>query len=205
MLPSKNPLLLVATLMLSLMLTGAHADTQDAGAHEHGVGGLDLAFDGSRLEIGFTAPGSDLVGFEGTPADYGDTAKVQATLAALDNAPSLFGFEPEGACLPSDPADIDAPVAALQVPGGAAKPVEDPARAHHEHDHSDEYGATSTGHGDWRVSYTFDCRTPAAVNVNLFDVFPSLRTLRAQYVGPSVQSGADLTPAARRIELGGAR
>ena len=207
---------LIATLALATLPMRVNAQEHAAGAHEHGVGSLDLALDGGRLEIAFTAPGSDIVGFEGQPADSGDADKVQAAVATLANAAALFAFEPAGACTPSAKPDVGPPAAALQAPGGVTA-IADAAHAHehddkenkhkheHEHEHEHEHDKGSAGHGDWSASYTFDCTAPTAVIVNLFDAFGSLQEVRAQVIAPGAQTGAELTPAARRIALGAAR
>ncbi len=202
--------MLIAIVALVTLPARVNAQDHAAGAHEHGVGSLDLALDGGRLEIAVTAPGSDIVGFEGQPADSDDADKVQAAVAALGNAATLFAFEPAAACTPAAKPDVDPPAAALQAPGGSTAQA-DAAHAHaHDHkesepEHAHEHAEGSASHGDWSASYTFDCTAPTAVIVNLFDAFPSLQEVRAQVIAPGAQTGAELTPAARRIALGATR
>ena len=210
MTPIRSSTLLAMVVALSALPVRAHAQDHSAEAHEHGVGQLEIALDGGRLEIGFTTPGSDVVGFEGQPADEADVAKVKSALATLDDPKQLFGFEPAGACSASGGARIEPPAAALQPVAAAGKAVAASADAHdhhaeHDHDHDHDHAEASSGHGNWRASYTFECSSPTAIVVNLFDVFPSLQTIRTQLIAPGAQTGAELTPGSRRIDFGPAR
>ena len=39
-------------------------ETRQLDAHEHGVGQLDIAFDGNQISMELHAPGADIVSFE---------------------------------------------------------------------------------------------------------------------------------------------
>jgi ABC-type nickel/cobalt efflux system permease component RcnA len=199
--------LLATAVVLAALPDPASTQDQPAQAHEHGVGQLDIVLDGARLEIALSAPGSDIVGFEGSPATAADAAKVKSALATLERPIALFAFEPADACSPNEAARIEAPAAAL-APVERAGEAAASTHAHDQHaahDHDHHHGESSGDHGTWSASYTFDCTSPAALVVNLFDVFPSLQTIRTQVVAPGAQTGAELTPASRRIVLDAAR
>ncbi len=197
--------LLATAVALAALPDPASTQDQPAQAHQHGVGQLDIVLDGARLEIALSAPGSDIVGFEGPPATAADAANVKSALATLERPIALFAFEPAGACSPHEAARVEAPAAALE-PVERVGEAAASAHAHDEHaGHDHAHGEASGDHGNWGASYTFDCTTPATLVVNLFDVFPSLHTIRTQVVAPAAQTGAELTPASRRIVLDAAR
>ena len=68
---------------LAILWTPAHAAGTGHAAHEHGVSKLDIAFDGSNLEIELSSPGMDIVGFEHAAAMPGDKETVSNALSAL--------------------------------------------------------------------------------------------------------------------------
>jgi hypothetical protein len=171
---------------------------REHGAHVHGVGWLDVALDGATLELSFKAPGADVAGLEGPPADAADVAKVGTAQRALANSSALFTFEPAGACALEGTADVRPPAAALKAPDAAAKDDHDHDHDHdHEHDHEGAHG-----HGDWEASWRFRCATaPQAVRFEGFTAFPSLEKVGVQVLGPAGQTAVELTPSARRIPL----
>lgn len=86
-------------LILALAATPALAEeTREMGAHVHGVGALNIAFDGSAVAMEFQAPGADIVGFEHSAATEADRAAIDAAVATLARPLDLFAFPDAAAC-----------------------------------------------------------------------------------------------------------
>ncbi len=74
--------------------------------------------------------------------------------------------------------------------------------AHEGHDHSDHDHAE---HREARLTYTFACERPDAldsVTVTMFSAFPRLEALEVVYLGPNTQASFDLSPSNNRASLG---
>lgn len=67
-------------------------------AHEHGVGRLNIAIDGTSVLIEFHAPGADIVGFEYEAKNEKDIAAIDKAIAALSRPPELFAFPATAEC-----------------------------------------------------------------------------------------------------------
>ena len=83
-------------LLFFLALTAAVAtpafaqETRQLDAHEHGVGQLDIAFDGKQIAMELHAPGADIVGFEYVAESSEDRAAIDAAVAILAKPLDLF-------------------------------------------------------------------------------------------------------------------
>ena len=74
--------------LTAVVATPAFAqEARQLNAHEHGVGQLDIAFDGDQIAMELHAPGADIVGFEYGAESAEDRAAVDAAEgAALHSA-----------------------------------------------------------------------------------------------------------------------
>ncbi|MEP5729624.1 MAG: DUF2796 domain-containing protein [Sulfitobacter sp.] len=86
-----------AMLILSAGTLGAEENRQ-LDAHEHGVGQLDIAFDGDQIAMALHAPGADIVGFEYAAQSAEDRAKVDAAVANLAKPLDLFALPAAAGC-----------------------------------------------------------------------------------------------------------
>lgn len=175
------------------------------GPHEHGVGNMNVVIDKSELLIELEIPGADIVGFEHPAVADADISAVQSALKTLDQATTLFQLAPDAGCtlhstsLETDLLEDDSAHGSDDDHDDHAKEGdhghEDHAHDdHHEHDAHDEHDEEI--HGSFRAVYEFDCATPDALDgvaTTLFEVFPSLESLRAQSVGLNGQSAQDLS------------
>jgi hypothetical protein len=73
-------------------------DNRQLGAHEHGVGELDIAFDGGQIAMALRAPGSDIVGFEYAATSAEDRAAVDSAVATLARPLDLFVMPEAAQC-----------------------------------------------------------------------------------------------------------
>lgn len=65
-------------------------DARQLGSHEHGVGQLDIAIDGSQVAMELHAPGADIVGFEYAVESDEDVTAVDSALMVLASPLELF-------------------------------------------------------------------------------------------------------------------
>ena len=184
--------LLLALPFALLPLAVAHADDDhdhehaSLGAHEHGVGSLDVALDGQTLELDLDGPAMNLVGFEHIATTDADKAKVAAAQAQLSNPLVLFSL-PKAA-------DCSVEAQDLQSPLFEAAPEEAAGVAKGEHHHS-----------DIEAHYAFTCSKPEALKTldlsKFFKTFPGTHKIKVQLIGSSSQQGVEATPQAPTVKF----
>ena len=87
------------TFFLTLCALPALAEgNRELDAHEHGVGTLNIAIDGSNVAMEFSAPGADIVGFEHPAKSEEDKALISEGLAVLSEPLGLFGIPADAGC-----------------------------------------------------------------------------------------------------------
>jgi len=200
----KNALVLAAC---AVLLTAAPAFAH--GAHEHGVARLNVAVDGSTVDIDLESPLANPLSFEHAPSTPEQRQAVQDMAVNLHRAENIFVFPAAAQCrlksvtLESEalPADLLQAVASPQPQTSAAKGAQ-PAAAtgdgHGQHD-GHEQGAE---HADLDASFAFECAHPEALHgmdVRLFAQWPALHELRVQLVTPAGQHAAELTGQAHQL------
>ncbi|QFS81714.1 hypothetical protein FIU97_02900 [Roseivivax sp. THAF40] len=112
---------------LIALLAAAPAVAQDArqlDAHEHGVGELNIAIEGTTVAMELHAPGADIVGFEYAAESETDRAAVDAAVATLARPLDLFVLPAAAEC------SVTQASAALESD-----------EAHEDHDHGDEHAS----------------------------------------------------------------
>ncbi|HTU62724.1 MAG TPA: DUF2796 domain-containing protein [Polyangiales bacterium] len=143
-------------------------------AHEHGTATLDVALDGTRLQLHFRTPAINLLGFEHAPRSpkEQDTA-ARSTRLLRDGAAQ---FQPSAA-------------ARCQI---VTTRVTEP-----------DWSA-SEEHADFEAEYEFRCERPAALKqleVRLLSQLDEHLKVRAQVASGSGQHGAELTHANPTLPL----
>ena len=169
------------------------------GAHEHGVGQLNLAVEGDEVEIELTVPGADAVGFEHAPSTNAQKQAVREAARALKVADKLFAF-PKAAGCRAEKAEVGS---ALMDAAGSKD--EKHGHAHEkEHEHGDDKRKDEEAHAEFRAHYHFHCENPGElthVDLGFFKAFPSARELQARTITPSGQGAAELTAEAPRLKF----
>ena len=158
-------------------------------AHEHGIARLDVAVDGARLLIGLESPLDNLVGFEHAPRSDKQRAALKKMTEELMASERLYKL-PAGAECKSVRVALEHP---HQGGGLAAGKAEKPDRARDSHDDA---------HAELRGTWEFVCgRSDSLIrlDVQLFDVFPGIKRIRAQIATARGQATANLTAAKRTI------
>ena len=152
------------------------------GPHEHGVVKLDVAVEPGRVTLLMESPLANLVGFERAPRSDAERQRVDAALATLNAAATLFKLDPAAGCTPG-PVELNA--AALE---DGSKPGAAPAEA---------------GHADLDASFSFKCKkvVPAFVDIGLFATFPGVQRIDVQLTTGNAQSKRTLTRPTARLSL----
>jgi len=177
-------------------------NARELDAHEHGVGTLNIAIDGTAVAMAFEAPGADIVGFE-----Y--AAESGADLAAIDAAVSTLGA-PLDLFVMSDAANCSL------VDAQAALEGEDGHDDHDEEDHnelaeegSDDRGdddhADEAGHTEFHAEYTLTCDKPDAlteIKFTYFDAFPNAKEVEVQIITTSDAQAFEVRRDAPVLDLG---
>ncbi|MGZ2255927.1 zinc uptake protein ZrgA [Roseobacter sp. A03A-229] len=194
-----------------LVLSAAPAladDTRQLGAHEHGVGQLNMAIEGTTVALELHAPGADIVGFEYEATSAEDRAAVDAAVATLARPLELFVFPTAAEC------SVTEASAKLEIDEAHGDHGHDDHghddHAHkqddHAHDHDHEAHAEEAGHSEFHAEYTLNCANPDAlsgISFAYFDTFENAQKLEMQIVSEAGAQALDVTRAAPELNLRG--
>jgi hypothetical protein len=154
-------------------VAAAEKEHRRHGAHQHGVGKLNVVWEGNKIDIELENPADNIVGFEHAPRTDSQKKAVQEALATLKDAGKVFGFPPEAQCR------------------GQASSVKTESEA-----------SKGEPHSEFHAQYRFTCEKPDAlktVDVYIFKLFPKTRTLQTQIVSPKGQTSTQLKRGLARI------
>ena len=199
----------LTALSLSLVATTAalSEEKRELGAHEHGVGALNIAIDGTAVAMEFHAPGADIVGFEYEAKSDEDLAKIDAAISTLSAPQALFVLPSEAGCSltnasvsleseenHSDHGDHEHEDHAEHDHGHDDHKDEDHAEHDHGHDdHIDEDHAVhdhgqDAGHTEFHAEYAMTCDNPDAltsIEFAYFETFANAQEIEVQIVSSS--------------------
>jgi len=163
------------------MSTVLAEESRQVDKHEHGVGELNIAIDGSLAEFEFMLPGADIVGFEYEAKSDEDLAKIENALLVLENHENLFALTKDSKCVL---ADLD-----YHLSGEEHDEHADEEHADEEHDeHADEEHeehADEESHTEFYAKYSFKCdniKQLDKVEFSYFKTFPNSSELEVQFV-----------------------
>lgn len=163
-----NRIAAAAFAVLAASAATAHEEEhRELGAHEHGVGQVEIAIEGLTVQIELHAPGADIVGFEHAAATAEDRAAIDRAVAALARPLELFVFPKAAGCSVAE--------AEAQLVGEE--------HGHEEHGHEEHAG--EGGHSEFHAAYVLTCADPGAIrqiDFAYFTVFPNGRELEVQIV-----------------------
>ncbi len=164
-------------------------ETRHVDAHEHGVGQLDIAFDGTEIAIELHAPGADIVGFEYAAKGSEDRAAVDAAVAKLAAPLDLFVLPAAAECsVVQASAELESEEAHEEHSDHEHEDEhakhEHEEEKHDDHDH-DEHEAEEGGaeHTEFHAEYALTCAKPSAlseINFAYFEAFPNALELEVQ-------------------------
>ena len=166
--------------------------TRQLDAHEHGVGQLDIAFDGKQILMELHAPGADIVGFEYAAESAEDRAKVDAAVAILARPSDLFVLTEAAGCT--------IVLASAELEG-------EERQADHEDeldDHEDTAGEAR--HTEFHAEYLLACANPGAITeitFTYFDAFPNALEVEVQLVSSKGATSFEVERDAPAFDLRG--
>ena len=173
----KTIVMIAAAAALLTPLSAAQA----AKAHVHGIAKLDIAVEATKLILHLDSPLDNILGFERAPRTEAERKQVDAAVAKLKDAATMFKIDPAAQC---KPVSVELASAALKL--GQPDPEE-----------------TQSGHADIDADFEFDCVDASKagyVDVGLFG-FSHLQGLEVQVATPAGQFKRDLKRPAVRIRL----
>ena len=178
-------------------------ETRQLDAHEHGVGQLDIAFDGDKIAIELHAPGADIVGFEYAAETAEDRAAVDAAVAALARPLALFALPDAAAC------SVTQASAELESEHDHEEEHEEghEDEAHHDdHAAEDHHDDDAAGLTEFHAEYLLTCGDPAAVTqiaFPYFGTFPNARELEVQLISDKGATAFEVERDAPTLDLRG--
>lgn len=123
-------------------------------SHEHGVGTLNIAFDGTTVQMEFEAPGADIVGFEHEATTAEDKKAIDDAVAALSEPLKMFSMPDDAEC----------------------KVIEANAELHGDHGQHTEF------HAEY-VLECASLTKMSEIGFPYFDRFPNAREVEVQMIG----------------------
>ena len=151
-------------------------ESRQVDKHEHGVGELNIAIDGSLAEFEFMLPGADIVGFEYEAKSDEDLAKIENALLVLENYENLFALTKNSKCVLAD----------LDYHLSGEEHDEHADEEHDEHaDEENEEHADEESHTEFYAKYSFKCdniKQLDKVEFSYFKTFPNSSELEVQFV-----------------------
>ena len=151
-------------------------ESRQVDKHEHGVGELNIAIDGSLAEFEFMLPGADIVGFEYEAKSDEDLAKIENALLVLENYENLFAITKNSKCVL---ADLDYHLSGEEHDEHADEEHDEHADEEHD-EHADE-----ESHTEFYAKYSFKCdniKQLDKVEFSYFKTFPNSSELEVQFV-----------------------
>ena len=170
-------------------------------AHEHGVGELNIAFDGGTVAMEFHAPGADIVGFEYKAESEEDRAAIEAAVATLARPLDLF-------VLPGS-AECTIVQASAELEGEEHHDHEEHGEGedHSDHDdHAEDHHDDEARHTEFHAEYELTCARPEAISditFVYFDAFANARELEVQIVTASGAQAFEVKRDAPKLDLRG--
>lgn len=159
-------------------------DTRQADAHEHGVGQLNIAFDGQQIALELHAPGADIVGFEYAAESAQDRAAVDAAVATLAKPLELFALPAAAGC------SVVQASAGLESEedhdehGDDKDAHDDHADDGHKNDEHEDH-AEDAGHTEFHAEYLLKCADATKVieiTFAYFEAFPNALEVEVQLI-----------------------
>ena len=173
-------------------------DTRQLDAHEHGVGALNIAIEGTTVAMEFHAPGADIVGFEYAAESEADRAAVDAAVATLATPLDLFAMPAAAEC------SVTQASAKLE-----SEEDRDEHTDHGEHEEHDDHAAhddhaDDAGHTEFHAEYMLTCAKPdtlTEITFTYFDRFENARELEVQIITSAGAQAFEVERGAPKLDL----
>lgn len=215
---------LLASASFPLLVASASAqEKRSLDAHEHGTAIMNLAQEGSTVQVELESPAMNIVGFEHAPKDDADQKAIDDAIVMLEDGAMVMSFPEAAACtLAKAEAGLIRDEHEEHGDDDHHDDHEKEGDDHHDdhdkeegHEHKDEHKDDHDdhadhdedeegGHSEFRVSYTYTCEAPdqlTSVSISAFDQFAGLESLQLNAVTAGGQSATTLTPAANEAQF----
>lgn len=157
-------------------------DTRELDAHEHGVGHLNIAVEGTNIAIEFNAPGADIVGFEHPAESEDDQKAIEDAKVVLAKPLDIFVIPTAAQCTVGDThVDLESEHDEHHDKEHDHDETEHDDHAEEGHDHDDHADAES--HTEFHAEYAITCSTPDAldqIDFAYFTKFPNAQKITVQ-------------------------
>ncbi len=172
----------------ALMAFSANA-SDNPGAHQHGHAELQVAVDGNQIDLIFTSPAYNLLGFEHRARTDDQKALVKETEEWLERTPLI------------NTPDANCKVASAEVYHEAGDGSGDhhdhghDSNGHDHHEHNEHEHSEGYGHSDFEVTQVLNCTGLAsaeALLIPLTERFPEIEDLGVQWVWSGGQGSTRL-------------
>lgn len=151
--------------------------SRELDAHEHGVGELNIALDGTTVSMELHAPGADIVGFEYEAESAEDRSAIDAAVATLAKPQELFVLPAAAECTVTQ---ASAELESEEEHEGGEHADEEHAEGENVDENHEE-----ASHTEFHAEYVLTCANPSAIdNIEFayFDAFENARELEVQIV-----------------------
>ncbi|MFT5796282.1 MAG: hypothetical protein ACI84R_000328 [Candidatus Azotimanducaceae bacterium] len=179
-------------------------ETRQLDAHEHGVGQLDIAFDGTQITMELHAPGADIVGFEYAAESSEERAAIDAAVAMLAKPLDLFVLTDAAGC---SVVNASAGLEGEESHDDHGDEHADEEAGHDDHAEDDhEEHADEAGHTEFHAEYLLTCADATAVTditFAYFDAFPNALEVEVQVISDTGATSFEVERAAPTLDLRG--
>ena len=159
-------------------------------AHVHGLSQLNIAVEGEKVELEFSSPAMNLVGFEHKATSKKDVAAVKQAESILRQPEMLFSLT-EAQCKPVY-TNVDISGLIEHDDDHDGHKGHDEHKDHDDHKAHDEHET----HSEIVANYSFECKDSSAlssIKVSLFESFAGIYKIQTMWVTASKQGSAKLT------------
>ena len=191
----------ILPLILAVCAVPAAAQqTRQLDAHEHGVGELNIAFEGNRIAMELHAPGADIVGFEYEAESAEDRAAIDAAVELLARPLDLFVLPEAAECA------VEQASAELESEDYEEHDDHDGDDGDDHDDHDEENHEDEETHSEFHAEYVLTCANPDAITgieFPYFDRFENARELEVQVVTSAGAKAFEVERDAPSLDLRG--
>ena len=197
-------------LSLILLICAAPAvaqQTRQLDAHEHGVGELQIAFDGNQIAMELHAPGADIVGFEYEAESAEDLAAIDAAIALLSRPQEIFVLPAAAGCaVTRASAELEGEDHDEHGEEDHDDHADEEGHDDHDEDGHDDHDEDEESHTEFHAEYLLTCSNPDAITgieFAYFDRFEGARELEVQIVTSSGAMAFEIERDAPSLDLRG--
>lgn len=175
-------------------------------AHQHGIAELNYIQEGQQIEIEFSSPLANLVGFEHAPE--GKQVKVYLEAVSRLKQASHFAFRGASCDLHSRTIELPYEPESLSVDDHKGHEHEGHEHEGHEHEGHEHEGHEHEGHqhsgehSNLTITYQFQCDGQVEqVELGLFKVMPQLESINMQWLSGVGQGATSVERIAPWVKL----